>query len=102
MDGKDLLNRIAQSMTESEEQIIHSLGRPSSRASQEQALKQIEMLEAARRSYVQEEIKTDEYGRILLTEKMKDSLHNAERSLEEGRCLNKEMFHLRFAKWLLN
>ena len=102
MDEQDFLNRIAQSMKESEQQINQSIGRPSSRATREQALRQVAMLEAevARNNCVQEEIKTDEYGRILLTEKMKNSLHNAERSLEEGKCMNKEMFRQRFAKWL--
>ena len=100
MDEQDFLNRIAQSMNESEEQLLRSFGRPSSRASREQTLKQVTMLDAARNSFIQEEIKIDECGRILLTEEMKTSLHNAERSLEDGRCLNKEQFHQRFAKWL--
>ena len=46
------------------------------------------------------DIKTDERGRIILTEEMKNSLHKAQQSLEEGRCLNQEMFRKRFAKWL--
>ena len=45
-----------------------------------------------------EEIKTDERGRIILTERMKNSLNKAQQSLEEGRCLNQEMFRKRFAK----
>ena len=49
---------------------------------------------------IEQEVKTDEAGRILLTEKMKEALRNAEQSLAEGRCLNKEQFHERFAKWL--
>ena len=47
-----------------------------------------------------ENIKTDERGRIILTERMKNSLNKAQQSLEEGRCLNQEMFRKRFAKWL--
>ena len=52
------------------------------------------------KAIVQEEIITDERGRIILTERMKNSLHKAQQSLEEGRCLNQEMFRKRFAKWL--
>ena len=58
------------------------------------------MLDAAHGSIVQEEIKTDERGRIILSEEMKNSLHKAQQSLEEGRCLNQEMFRKRIAKWL--
>lgn len=49
---------------------------------------------------IERDVKTDEAGRILLTEKMKEALRNAEQSLAEGRCLNQEQFHERFAKWL--
>lgn len=49
---------------------------------------------------IEQDIKTDEAGRILLTERMREALRNAEQSLAEGRCLNKEQFHERFAKWL--
>ena len=49
---------------------------------------------------IEQDIKTDETGRILLTERMKEALLNAEQSLAEGRCLNREQFHERFAKWL--
>jgi len=52
MDEKDFLNRITQSMNESQEQSLRSLGRPSSCATREQATKQVEMLEAARSSFV--------------------------------------------------
>ena len=52
------------------------------------------------KAIVQEEKKTDERGRIILTERMKNSLNKAQQSLEEGRCLNREMFRRRFAKWL--
>ena len=100
MDEKDFLNRITQSMNESQEQSLRSLGRPSSCATREQAIKQVEMLEAAHSSLVHEEIKTDERGRIILTERMKNSLYKAQQSFEEGRCLNQEMFRKRFAKWL--
>lgn len=100
MDEKDFLNRITQSMNESQEESLRSLGRPSSCATREQAIKQVEMLEAARSGHVQDEIKTDERGRIILTERMKNSLNKAQQSLEEGRCLNQEMFRKRFAKWL--
>lgn len=100
MDEKDFLNRITQSMDESQEQSLRSLGRQSSCATREQAIKQIEMLEAERSGLVQEEIKTDERGRIILTDEMKNSLNKAQQSLEEGRCLNQEMSRKRFAKWL--
>jgi hypothetical protein len=49
---------------------------------------------------IEQDIKTDEAGRILLTDRMKEALRNAEQSLAEGSCLNKEQFHERFAKWL--
>ncbi len=50
------------------------------------------------KAIVEEDIKTDERGRIILTEEMKNSLHKAQQSLEEGRCLNQEMFHRRIVK----
>lgn len=100
MDERDFLKRLSQSMKESQEQSLRSLGRPSSCATREQAIKQVEMLEAAHSGLVQEDIKTDERGRIILTERMKNSLLKAQQSLEEGRCLNQEMFRERFAKWL--
>lgn len=100
MDERDFLNRITQSMKESQEESLRSLGRPSSSATREQALKQVEMLDAAHSSIVQEEIKTDERGKIILTEEMKNSLYKAQQSLEEGQCLNQEMFRKRYAKWL--
>lgn len=49
---------------------------------------------------IEQDIKTDEDGRILLTERMKEALHSAEQNLAEGRCLNKGQFHERFSKWL--
>ena len=76
------------------------IGWPSSRATRKQAIKQVEMLETSHSGLVQEEIKTDERGRIILTERMKNSLNKAQQSLEEGRCLNQDMFRKRFAKWL--
>lgn len=100
MDERDFLKRLSQSMNGSKEESLRSLGRQSSCATREQALKQVEMLDAAHSSIVQEEIKTDERGRIILTEHMKNSLYKAQQSLEEGRCLNQEMFRERFAKWL--
>ena len=57
MDEKDFLNRIAQSMNESQEELLRSLGRPSSCATREQAINQVDMLEAAHSGLVQEEIK---------------------------------------------
>lgn len=48
MDEQDLLNRITQSMNESQEESLRSLGRPSSCATREQALRQIAMLQAAK------------------------------------------------------
>lgn len=99
MGEQTFIDTINKSIQESERQMMQ-MGRPLSRATREQALKQVAMLEVARSSFIQEEIKTDKCGRILLTEEMKTSLHNAERSLEDGRCLNKEQFHERFAKWL--
>lgn len=45
------------------------------------------------------DIKTDAAGRILLTNRMKEALRDAEQSLAEGSCLNEEQFLERFAKW---
>ena len=42
MDKQDFLNRIVQSMNESQEESLRSLGRPSSCATREQAIKQVE------------------------------------------------------------
>ena len=44
--------------------------------------------------------KTDDLGRIILTKDMKEAVGQAERDLEEGRCLTEESFRERFAKWL--
>ena len=63
-------------------------------------MKQVAILEEARNFIIMEEKQTDELGRIVLTEQMKNALYNAERSFEKGQCLNKDMFHQRFSKWL--
>jgi hypothetical protein len=47
-----------------------------------------------------EPFKTDEYGRIILSDEMRDAVSKAEQSLAEGTCLTEEMFLKRFAKWL--
>ena len=44
--------------------------------------------------------RTDEFGRIILTKKMRDAVHLAERDLEEGRCYTESEFKTRFSKWL--
>ena len=48
----------------------------------------------------EESFRTDDAGRIVLTERMRESVYKAEKSLAEGRCLTEEMFQTRFAKWL--
>ena len=47
-----------------------------------------------------EPFRTDEYGRIVLSDKMMESVHKAEQSLAAGTCLTEEKFQARFAKWL--
>ncbi len=47
-----------------------------------------------------EQLQTDEYGRIMLTESMCEAVSKAEQSLTDGACLNEEMFQARFARWL--
>ena len=47
-----------------------------------------------------EPFKTDKFGRIVLSDKMIESVHKAEQSLAAGTCLTEEMFQVRFAKWL--
>ena len=47
-----------------------------------------------------EPFQTDELGRIMLTENMREAVYKAERSMAEGTCLNEEMFQTRVAKWL--
>lgn len=48
----------------------------------------------------EEPFQTDESGRIVLTEQMREAVYKAEKSLAEGRLLTEEMFQTRFAKWL--
>ena len=48
MEEQTLIDLIYQSMEESARQVRRSLGRPSSQATREQALKQVEMLNAAK------------------------------------------------------
>ena len=47
-----------------------------------------------------EPFETNEYGRIILSDEMRDAVSKAEQSLAEGTCLTEEMFLKRFAKWL--
>lgn len=47
-----------------------------------------------------EPFRTDEFGRIVLSDKMIESVHKAEQSLAAGTFLNEEKFQARFAKWL--
>lgn len=39
------------------------------------------------------------YGRIVLSEKMIESVHKAEQGLTDGTCFTEEMFQARFSKW---
>ena len=48
----------------------------------------------------EEPFRTDEFGRIILTKKMRDAVHLAERDLEEGKCYTESEFKARFSKWL--
>ncbi|MBQ8152405.1 MAG: hypothetical protein IJ069_01820 [Prevotella sp.] len=36
----------------------------------------------------------------MLSETMRQAVHNAERDYEDGKCLSEEQFQQRFAKWL--
>ena len=47
-----------------------------------------------------EPFRTDEFGRIVLSDKMIESVHKAEQSLAAGTFLTEEKFQARFAKWL--
>lgn len=47
-----------------------------------------------------EPFRTDEFGRIVLSDKMIESIHKAEQSLADGTFLTEEKFQARFAKWL--
>jgi hypothetical protein len=58
MGEQTFIDTINKSILESERQMLQK-GRPLSRATREQALTQVEMLEAARSNYIQEDIKTD-------------------------------------------
>ena len=46
------------------------------------------------------QFKTDEQGRIVLSENMREAVYKAEMSLADGACLTEQMFQTRFAKWL--
>jgi hypothetical protein len=48
----------------------------------------------------EEPFKTDEFGRIKLTQEMRDAAMKAERDYEDGKCLTEADFKERFAKWL--
>ena len=48
----------------------------------------------------EESFKTDEFGRIKLTQEMRDAAVKAERDYENGKCLSEADFKERFAKWL--
>ncbi|MBQ9561607.1 MAG: hypothetical protein IJV10_04950 [Prevotella sp.] len=48
----------------------------------------------------EETFKTDEQGRIILTEEMKADVLKAEQDYAEGRCLTQAEFEKRFARWL--
>ena len=48
----------------------------------------------------EEPFKTDEFGRIKLTQEMRDAAMKAERDYEDGKCLAEADFKERFAKWL--
>ena len=43
---------------------------------------------------------TDDFGRIILSKEMKETIIQAERDLEAGKCLSESAFRERFAKWL--
>ena len=46
------------------------------------------------------DIKTDEFGRIKLTPEMRDAVVKAERDYEDDKCFSEADFKERFAKWL--
>ena len=48
----------------------------------------------------EERFRTDEFGRIKLTQEMKDAALKAERDFENGKCFSEADFKERFAKWL--
>ena len=47
-----------------------------------------------------DEFLTDENGRIMLSDNMREAVYTAEKSLADGTCLTEEMFQTRFAKWI--
>lgn len=51
-------------------------------------------------NHITEPFKTDEFGRIILSEEMKEAVSKAEQNLAEGTCITEDMFQKRFAKWL--
>lgn len=46
-------------------------------------------------------IKTDDFGRIKLTQEMRDAAIKAGHDFEEGKCFTEADFNERFAKWRL-
>ena len=48
----------------------------------------------------EESFKTDGFGRIQLTQEMRDAVVKAERDFEDGKCFSEADFKERFAKWL--
>lgn len=46
------------------------------------------------------QFKTDEHGRIMLSENMREAVYKAEKCLADGACLTEQMFQTRFEKWL--
>ena len=48
----------------------------------------------------EEPFKTGEFGRIKLTQEMRDAAMKAECDYEDGKCLSEADFKERFAKWL--
>ena len=48
----------------------------------------------------EESFKTDGFGRIQLTQEMRDAVVKAERDYEDGKCFSEADFKERFAKWL--
>ena len=50
---------------------------------------------------VEVSIKTDDFGRIKLTQEMRDAAIKAEHDFEERKCFTEADFNERFAKWRL-
>lgn len=48
----------------------------------------------------EEPFKTDEFGRIILTQEMRNAVKRAEQDFEDEKCLSESDFNERFAKWL--